>query len=198
MCRTVPLSLFALVVFLIPAGDAPAAKKGDDKKLPPGLKISVEVPKKAPTLEEVNTGTPVATLTLKNTGKKDLTLWPSLSAQVLDVKGKAVKLNMRIGRFGLTRTPSVLEGIDFLTLKPGKTHGIKVTLSRYFHDPQAILGWELPAAGQYRLILSYLYDRKAVKKQLGKGCKDIDKPNKPWNLAAEVNKKVELKITVAK
>jgi hypothetical protein len=188
------LSLAAALFFAV--GEAPAAAKRGGNKVPAGLNITVAVPKKAPTLDDVKNGTPVATVTLTNTGKKDLTLWPFMAARLFDDKGKAAKLVMRLGRFGLTWTDSALEAVEFLTLKPGKSHQFKVALSTYPHDPESILGWEVPGAGTYRLVLHYKYDRKAEKKRLGKGCKDIDKANKPWNQAAEVDKKMVLKIKV--
>jgi hypothetical protein len=171
-------------------------KSGDAKKPADPVKITVELPKDAPTLDQVNQGKYKVAVQLKNTGKKDLVLYPYLGVEVQDAKGKAVPRSRFIGRWGLLTTNSIVEGIPFVFLKPGKTHKIEIGLPFYLYDENAITGWKLPAKGQYKLVLRYRFDRADIKQKFGRGCKDLDNKTKPWNRALEINKKVEVKLKV--
>jgi hypothetical protein len=190
-----------LLAWLTAATWAPAApnrdgKAGDAKKPADPLKISVESPKKAPTLDQVNRGRYKVTVLLKNTGKKELILYPYLGVEILDTKGNAVPRSVFIGRWGRYSTDSIVDGIPFITLKPSKSHKFEVVLSHYRYDENAITGWKLPAKGQYKLVLRYRFDRAAIKMKFGRGCKDLDGKTKPWNQALEIDKKMEVKLKV--
>jgi hypothetical protein len=136
------------------------------------------------------------TVTLKNTTKEDLVLWPYLSLRVLDAKGKDVPRSRFIGRWGVRGTPSILEGIPFKTVKAGKSLTIKFAVSGFMYDADAIKGWKLPKAGDYKLVVRYHYDRAAARKKYGEGAADIDNADKPWNKAVEIDSKEEIKLIV--
>jgi len=175
---------------------ADAGEKKESDKVPKNLKITINTPKDPPTLAEVNSGRYAITLTIENTGKEDVVLWPYLSVEVMDSKGKPVERSRFIGRWGLLSTPSIIEAVPFVNLGAGKTRKIEVKLNAHQWDADAITGWRLPAAGDYVVVLHYHYDRAAAKKSYGKGCDDIDKKNAQWNRALEVDKKAEVKLTV--
>jgi hypothetical protein len=171
--------------------------RGQDEKAATPLTITVVVPKKPPTLGEVNDGTFKAHVKLENTSKESLVLWPFLSAKLLDSRGKPVRPSLYLGRWGLRQSDSVLEDIPFITLKPGQTHNLEVGIASYILDPMAITGWQLPSKGEYKLELRYEYDRAKAKKAFGDGCRDIDNPKRPWNHALPISRKIEIKLQVA-
>jgi hypothetical protein len=195
--RPISLGAWLLALSFALGGPAHGAKPDNTKKKPADpLQITVDVPKKAPTLGQVNWGRFQITVNLKNTGKKDLILWPYLSLEPLDAKGKAVERSRFIGRWGRRSTDSILEGVPFITLGPGKVHKFKFAVSGFFLDADAITGWQLPAAGEYKLVIRYQFDRAAVKKKYGSGCKDLDNAKQPWNRAHPADWKKEVKVKV--
>jgi hypothetical protein len=160
------------------------------------LSMTAVAPKTSPTLKQVNEGTFTLTVQLKNTGSDTIVLWPYLSLKILEPDGDEVGKATSIGRWGFISSPSVLEDIPFATLDAGKTYDFKVNLKKYNYDPNVVGGWQLPKAGKYELLFSYKFDRAAVKKRYGKGCKDIDGANRPWNRAVEIEKTLKLELAV--
>jgi hypothetical protein len=189
--------LAGIPAVLLAAALAQAANPQKADKQAPDLKITLEQPKGDPTLEEVNTGRHTLTVKFENAGKADVLLWPYLSLEVLDSEGKPVRRSMRIGRWGLRKSASIIEDITFLALKPGESKQYKIRLDGYAYDADAITGWRLPAAGEYRLVFHYKYNRDEAKKRYGKGCKTLENPDMPWNRALEVDRKLEAKLKVA-
>jgi RNA polymerase sigma factor (sigma-70 family) len=174
----------------------PGHKPPGNKPVAESLKITVDLPKMSPTVDQVNAGAFTFPVILENTDKKDLVLWPFLGLRVFDARGKEVERSTRLGRFGITFTNSVIEGIPFITLKPGAMHKFDVKIAQYIHDPRAITGWQVPSAGEYRLEFLYEYNPAAEKKDLGKGATNLDDPNQPWNRAYEVRRKLDVKLKV--
>jgi hypothetical protein len=158
--------------------------------------MAADLPKKLPTVDQVNQGAFAFDVTLENTGKEELVLWPFLAAELMDAQGNSVKRSRYIGRWGFRVKDSVIESIPFVTLAPGRKHTFKVAINAYTHHPLAITGWKLPKAGEYRLELHYKYDRAEARKKWGRGCKDLDNPDRPWNRAYEVDKKLNVSFKV--
>jgi RNA polymerase sigma-70 factor (ECF subfamily) len=181
-----------------PTRDKPAPG-GEDKKPAEPVKISAAAPDTPPKLAAVNGGEFTIAFDFENTSKQDIVLWPYLSVTVKDDNGKEVQRSRKIGRFGLrSDTESILEGIKFVTLKPGEKHQIEVNLANCFCAAEMIQAWRLPAAGKYTVELRYHYDRADVKKRFGEGkTKDFDGANQPWNRAVEIDRTVTVKLTVA-
>ena len=112
------------------------------------VKISAIVPGSPPTLARVNTGRFRIQFQIENTSKDALVLWPYLTLKVLDDKGVPVPKSGNLGRYGLRDSDkSILEDVPFVTLRPGATHTIDVSLSNYLWNSTAIQSWELKAAG---------------------------------------------------
>jgi hypothetical protein len=187
------LSLFAAAV-IATSSFISIAGEDDESKKP--VKITAQPSKASPDLKDVNQGRFNVAFAIKNTGKEDTVIWPYLSVQILDSEGKSVEKTRDLGRWGLIRSPSILEEVHFVTLKPGKTHTIVVNLNQYMHDADKISAWRLAKPGKYKAVLHYSFDRAETKKKYGKGCQAIDDPTKPWNQALEVDEKIEVKLSV--
>lgn len=178
-----------------------AIVRGADSKpanlAPANIELSVQQPKKAPTLAAVNSGDYALTLQIKNTSQDDIVVWPFVTLKLFDEQGKAVEHSQYIGRFGgRFGDKSILEEMPFKLLAPGKSEKIELQLNGYMSDPKFITGWKLPTAGKYKLQAHYQYDRAAVKKDLGEGCKNINNPTAPWNQAVEINQTLEIPLNV--
>ena len=163
----------------------------------PLLEVTVAAPVAALTLREVNQRDFCLHVQLKNSGSKTLTLWPYLSVEIIDSRGKAVPRSMNLGRFGFRSTPSIIEGMPFVSLDPGGVHEIEINLKQYRFDPKVITGWQFSRPGKYEITLIYVYDRTRAKIAYGKGCGNLDRADAPWNLAMEIRetKRVALRIT---
>lgn len=161
------------------------------------LEVTVTTPAAELTLREANQGDIGLQLQLKNNGSKKVILWPYLSVEIVDARGKAAPRSMNLGRFGFRATPSLLEGIPFVSLAPGQTHEIEINLNEYRFDPKVITGWRFPKHGRYDITLIYEYDRSLAVVDYGKGCRDLDRADAPWNLAVETRerRRVTLRIT---
>ncbi len=160
------------------------------------LTITAVTPANRPTLAQINGGTYQLTVRFENTSDEAIILWPCLSVKIVDANDREIPKATNIGRWGFTTSPSILEGIPFVTLAAGKTHDLPVNLKRYSYDANVVTGWQLPQAGQYELQLSYEYDRAAAKKRYGKGCTTLDDAAKPWNQAVEAKQAMKVKVTV--
>ncbi len=173
---------------------APAGKEKDppQPKIDP-LKISVELPKQPPTLSDVNGGEYRFKVVLENTGKEDLIVWPYLKFKLLNGQGQALKPVKNIGRWGIVKN-SPLEDTQFKTLKPNDKYTIEVNLADYYYDPNAIVGYTLPALGEYKVAFTYHYNAAEVKKAFGIKAKDVDNPTKIWNRAHETKQEFEVKL----
>lgn len=180
---------------------AAAAADIPNSKLPIGDRSQVEVTVAAPvaglSLREVDQGDVGFVVQLQNKGSKTVTLWPYLSVKITTSRGKPVPRSMNLGRFGFRSTPSILEGIPFVSVKPGEVYKIEINLKQFRFDPQVITGWRFRRPGKYDVALVYEYDRDLAVIEYGKGCPDLDRANAPWNLAVETreSKHVVLNIT---
>ncbi|MEE3372008.1 MAG: hypothetical protein VX346_21930 [Planctomycetota bacterium] len=174
----------------IPKSDIPIKESSQ-------VEVTVVAPGAGLTLREVHQGDVSLLVHLKNKGNNTVTLWPYLSVKITNPRGKAVPRSMNLGRFGFRSTPSILEGIPFVSLKPGEVHEIEVNLKQYRFDPQVITGWRFRRPGKYDVALVYEYDRALVVMDYGKGCRNLDRPDAPWNLAVETreSRRVVLSIT---
>jgi RNA polymerase sigma factor (sigma-70 family) len=183
--------------------ETPQPQQPDAKKS--SLKISVDLPAEEPTLADVNSGRYKVIVKFENVGKEEQVLWPYLSLKILDDKGREVDISKGIGRYGAPPTEeggSILEVTKFITLKPGATHELRVSVPNYDLHPDTMLGWKLPAAGSYKLVFSYQYDRAAARKDYGRPLwgrpmvKDLDNARHPWNRAHETDQIIEATIKV--
>jgi RNA polymerase sigma factor (sigma-70 family) len=186
----------------VPAGkptlEPPPVPAPKPEKPAESLKISLDVPKQAPTVAEVNNGRFKFTLVLENTGKQLLVLYPYMSPRLTDPDGKDVKRAAYVGRYGDRSKDSIIEETPFVTLKSGETVRWTMSVANFEYHPDAHLGWQLAEPGTYRLELHYAYNRAAARKQYGAGCKELDDPTKPWNRAVEIDRKFEIEIRATK
>lgn len=161
-----------------------------------GLAIDVIVPEDAPTRAAVNSGAYEIKVRMQNNTKELMILWPYLSVELLDADDEPVPPVRNIGRWGFIATPSILEGIPFAALKPGEKRTIAVVLSGYQWDADRIVGWRVSRDSNYRVLMTYEYDRAAVVEKYGRGCKRPDAPEQPWNRArpAKWMQEIELKV----
>ena len=159
---------FIFVLTVLAAYSYSLVTTADEKKTSAGpLKVSVDKTEASANLDDVNQGRFTISLALKNTSKVDIVLWPYLSVQVLDADGKLVQKSRNLGRWGLIRSPSVLEEVRFVTVKPGKTHTIEFNMKQYMFDADTISAWRLEEPGEHKARLHYAYDRAKVKKKYG-------------------------------
>jgi hypothetical protein len=128
-----------------------------EKAEPQGLAFSVGLPKEKITVASVNSADFRYVIRVRNRNAKPVVLYPFFSAQLLDAAGKPVKFRRRLGRGGLRMPGHPLQDISFVTIESGKTWSVKESLRQYMHDPSWILGWNVPAAGKYTLVLTYEY-----------------------------------------
>ncbi len=189
-------SLCLLFLSVLIASSAYSSIAGENDGASSPLTTTAQPPKASPGLKEINQGQFKVSFAIKNTGKEVAVIWPYLSVQVLDFEDQPVKKTRDLGRWGLIRSPSILEEIRFVTLAPGKTHTIEVNLKQYMHDADKISAWRLAEPGEYTAVLHYHFDRAKIKKKYGKGCQAIDDPMKPWNQAPELDKKIEVLLSV--
>jgi RNA polymerase sigma factor (sigma-70 family) len=162
------------------------------------LQLSVQVPKDQPTLSQFNGGQYQVTVHLKNMTDKDAVVWPYLMVKVRDGEGNTIPPSQRQGKYGArSGERSILEEMDFVTVKPGKAHVVQVQFGNSAtHDPEAIVGYQLPGEGEYILEVNYQFNRAGIKKRFGAGARDVDHADKAWNRAVEFEKKVEVLIRV--
>jgi RNA polymerase sigma factor (sigma-70 family) len=160
--------------------------------------LAVEVPKNRPTVGEFNDGQYQVTVQLKNVSDKEAVVWAYFTVKLLDAGGKAVNPVLRQGKYGSRSAErSILEEMDFVTLKAGQTHHVQVQFQQMgASDPESITSYQLPGQGEYIVEVNYQYGRAAAKKRFGEGAKDIDGSDRPWNRAVEFEKKVEVRIEV--
>src|SRR5262249_28036174 len=89
--RLLSVPVLALLLTSPGVADGPKKKEGDD------IKISVVVPKDAPTLEAVNAGKATIKVRFENKGKKEVVLWSRVSLELQDANGKEVPPSLAIG-----------------------------------------------------------------------------------------------------
>lgn len=172
-----------------------AATEKPAERVPENLQITLEKPEAVPTLDELNSGKSFFRLKIKNTGKQPVVIWSHVTATLADGQGQAVDHSWNYGRYGIRfDKKSILEHCSFVGLAPGRTHVIKIKLSDY-PDAGFLAGWSLDAPGDYTLQVRYQYDRNAMKKQWGEGCRILEKPTAAWNRALEVDKTVSISFT---
>jgi hypothetical protein len=157
-----------------------------EKREPHGIRFEVGLPKLPLDLAEVNRDAFRYTIRLRNGGDEPVVLWPFFGLRVLDAKGHEVATTLSQGRWGLGRSPRYLELIEFIEIPPGESRSIPAGLARYLRDPELVLGWKIPRAGEYTLEFTYDFDRAAVKKNCDPAWKALDDPAKPWNRALAV------------
>ncbi|MAG92983.1 MAG: hypothetical protein CMJ48_04450 [Planctomycetaceae bacterium] len=181
----------------------PSAPENADT--PPGakastspLKLTLTLPRDGARLSALIRGTATLKAHLTNTSDQDLMLWPLLTVNLQDAKGKPVTKTRNIGRYGLRTTNSIIEGVAFAKVEAGKTHTIDINLKQYVGGDDVISGWHLPAPGKYRFQLHYKYDAAYARKAYGRGCKNLDDPAQPWNQALEVELKKTVEINVTR
>jgi len=158
------------------------------------LKIEIEPAKEPPTLAQARSSRRLFTIRITNETDKDVVLWSYVRLEVFDADGKPVKSSAAIGRWGLREKECFLECQPFETLAARGTKEIVTGLASYEHDPGIMLGWKLPAAGDYTLKATYVWKRGAVTCP----CKreDHDDAKHVWNTALEVEKTAQAKLTV--
>jgi len=154
---------------------------------PHGLQFQCGMPKMRLTVDVVNGEEFQFAVRVRNLGAKPVVLHPFLALRVLDAAGKELKLARRLGRHGLRPDGCLLETVSFVTLQPGETWSFTDGLRRYMHDPEWILGWEIPAPGTYTLEFTYRFARAAFKKTCSCGAAAHDDKGKPWNDALELD-----------
>ena len=163
-----------------------------------GLEMTVLRPAESATLGEVNQGAFALQVQLKNLGTRTAILWPYLSVGINDSRGKAVPRSMNLGRFGFRSTPSIIEGIPFVSIEPGGVHEIEVNLKQFRYDPQVITGWRFSRPGKYDITLVYTYDRTHAVREYGKGCQNPHRQDAPWNLAIETSQTRSLVLRITR
>jgi hypothetical protein len=173
---------------------ANATNRTDDNEK--SIKITTHISKAPLNIRSVNSSDFAVVVRLENKTKKDIVLYPFLSVELFDADGKPIKMSTKIGRYGLRFTDSILEGISFVSIAPGKKHEITINLKKYMKDPSVIAGWRISKPGVYQMKMRYNFDRKLAKSKLGKGCKSIDSPEQPWNKALEIDEKIQVKLKV--
>lgn len=160
------------------------------------IKLWVEGPASPIDLKEANGSSFHLDLCIENTTDAEIVLWPFLDVEISDSDGRAIDRSTNIGRNGFRTTDSILEGIRFQTVQPGQVHKIEINLKRYMYDSKTITGWTLGESGEYEIKLSYKFDRETVKRELGKGCRDIDNADHPWNRAVEAKQDISFELQV--
>jgi len=163
-----------------------AIVKEIEKREPHGLRFNAGVPKMRLTLAYVNSDDMSLSVSVRNLGPETLVLWPYFSMRILDANGAEVKKSVHLGRWGRGRSARWLEGVEYVTLEPGRNWGFTTPLSRYMHDDTWIEGWEVPEPGTYTIELTYHFDRAAAKKSCDPKWDALDDPEKPWNRAVEM------------
>lgn len=159
------------------------------------VEIEFSTPKSV-SLNRVNSGESNLTLNITNTSDERVVMWPYFSAYLVDSTGKLQKQTKRVERWENLSEPSVLEAVQFRVLKPGEKIELKVSVSQFDLDADAIMGWQVPTPGDYQFVLRCHFNRELVKKRYGDGCKGIDNPAKPWNQALEMEQRARVDFTV--
>lgn len=193
-CRAVGFGLI-LAVAALPA-QAAKEKASAQPAVKSPLKFTTVSQKKQPTLSQINSGRFPISIKVTNTGKESVVIFGFLSMAVLDSEEEPVKKTRSLGRWGFRTTNSMIEGMPFKTLAPGKSYSFDVKVSLYTHDPLLISAWKFPKPGDYELVFNYEYDRKAAKKSFGRGCKVLDDPKQLWNQAIETKQTLRIPLTI--
>lgn len=170
-----------------PKLDAPAPTAAEQKAMLKALVWSAEA-------KEVK-GRVEVSVTVKNTHKKAVLLWPFLALQPVDANGKVAPTTQNFGRWGRVRYSCFPRNISFITVEPGKTHTFRSGVGSWMLDAESIIGWKL-AAGEWTLKLAHRFDRAALLKRCGGRCKvQHGDPAWPWNRALETDWSTTLKVT---
>ncbi len=159
------------------------------------IKIEIELPKEAPTLKQVQ-GAFQFTVKITNDNNEDVVLWPYLSLKVTDKEGKEPKRTRWLGRWGDREKQCFLECVPFWTIKSHATMELKDGITAFQHDPQAIAGWRIDAAGDYTIALTTSFKRADFKARCKKCENDHGDAKWSWNKAVELERTVEAKLTV--
>jgi hypothetical protein len=144
---------------------------------------------------ETRAAPPVAVIRITNKTAAPVILWPFFDLTVRDVKGNSPKPSSNRGRWGRRSRACFLEGVEFITLEPGKSIERPVRLDPYTHGADAILGWKL-AAGEYTLTARWAFSRKDFIARCRLDCASHSEPRRPWNAALELCREASLRIVI--
>ncbi len=190
---TLILSVAGILAAVVAVGEAASPKPSSASE--PVLEFKVESPKEPVSLQVANSRRFIIPFKIRNISDQKVIVWPFLDLELIGPDGKVVHRALNRGRFGFS-AGSLIESISFYPVAPGETHEIRINLNLYEYDLMALTGWRIEERGTYTLKMRYEFDRKAAKKELGKGCKDLDNARKPWNRAIEAKKVVSIKLKV--
>jgi hypothetical protein len=107
----------------------------------------------------VNSGTASIKLRFENKGKKEVVLYPFVTLDVQDDRAKPLPPVLALGSG--PPDANLLAKLDkaFLVVPAGGAKEIPVSL-KHAYNGALIRGWRLPAAGKYRLVFHYTFNRK--------------------------------------
>jgi RNA polymerase sigma factor (sigma-70 family) len=193
---------------VVPPGEELPAKPGgkeagDPKARPAELALKVVLPDGPVTLADVNSGKAPIKFRLENKSKKEVVVYSLVRLDVRDAKGNAVTPAKSFG----SGPPGPLSEIErrFQIIPAGETKDLAIDLRGNF-DGTMFTGWKLSEPGTYKLVLTYQYSRKDFKATYlrppylrpDEDREKVDRPDRLWNRAMEVDRTLEAELKVEK
>jgi hypothetical protein len=194
------LLVAGVVLTVVLVRTAPSA--AEDKEAA-NVTVKAVLPKDPLPRGAVNSGTAPIKLRFENKGKKEVVLYPLFTLDVQDDKGKPVPPGLALGSG--PPDPNLLANLDksFLVIPAGSAKEIPVSL-KHAYNGALIRGWRLPAAGKYRLVFHYTFNRKDFRRTYlrppflrdDEARKHAERPERAWDRALDMQRKIEADLTV--
>jgi hypothetical protein len=139
----------------------------------------------------------------KNDSKEEIVLSPFVNIEVYDAANKPVENDVFIGAGFIGEDWMPSNEKEFLVIPPGKSREIRVNLGDN-RSPGETIGWEFQQPGTYRIVVKYHHSRKAFAAKYftdrffftNDALQRAKLPERMWNRAVEMERAVEVKLTI--
>ncbi|HEV3387299.1 MAG TPA: hypothetical protein VG097_20945 [Gemmata sp.] len=193
---------------LSPSKNAPVADGGDKTSAATPMEPKIEMTVSKPEIRKPDLDLPDFTfwelkVQYKNESKEEIVLSPFVSVKVYDAGDKPVENDVLIGAGVIGEDWMPMIEKQFFVIPPGKSREVVVNLADN-RSPGRTIGWKFQKSGTYRIVVTYNHSRKAfaadyVNDRFFFTTDALQKaklPGRLWNRAVEMERSVEVKLTV--
>lgn len=162
------------------------------------IQMEIVLPESEVSLRQANSSRFRFIIKITNPTDVPTVLAPFYTLKILDADGEPLRLTRRIDRWGLDKSEECrLEEIEFDLVPPQKSREISCHIREFRFDPNALIGYRFPAAGEYTLVVTHDFKASSFVARCKKPqCRYHDHEDKPWNRALELKRTMTAKLTV--